>query len=163
MNDLVLIVEDNADVAASTAALLALYGIPSATAGTLAGALLRLAAGGVSCVVLDLTLPDAAGISAVERLVAAYPPVPLVVFTGHAEMELPALRAGAQEVLTKASDPEALVRAVRFAVERHKVRRQFKPYVEALENAVAKVEQALEAVDKGLPPGTLHTPTSMGG
>lgn len=70
---------------------------------------------------LDLSLPDGAGLDSVRAIQAADPTLPIVVMTGLADDEL-ALRAvheGAQDYLVKGRDDAAAVRrAVRYAVER---------------------------------------------
>jgi serine phosphatase RsbU (regulator of sigma subunit)/CheY-like chemotaxis protein len=87
-----------------------------------ADALARLAAGGIDVVLLDLDLPDSRGLSTCERVVAAHPDVPVVVLTG-LDDEMTGLRAvkrGAQDFLSKERlDAESLLRALRYAVERH--------------------------------------------
>ena len=60
------------------------------TAVDLAGALRRLAAGGIDAAVLDMTLPDGMGAGLVARLRGAGLKGPLVVLSGHDD---PALRA----------------------------------------------------------------------
>ena len=73
------------------------------------------------CVLLDLGLPDAMGLSALERLRAALPDVPVVVLTGRADDGIgsEALAAGAQDYLVKGQvDGTAIERSVRYAVER---------------------------------------------
>ena len=73
------------------------------------------------CVLLDLGLPDAMGLSAVERLRAAVPDVPIVVLTGRPDDGIgrEALAAGAQDYLVKGQvDGTAIERSVRYAVER---------------------------------------------
>src|SRR5689334_13496737 len=73
------------------------------------------------CVLLDLGLPDAMGLSAVERLRAAVPDVPIVVLTGRPDDGIGrlALAAGAQDYLVKGQvDGTAIERSVRYAVER---------------------------------------------
>jgi len=73
------------------------------------------------CVLLDLGLPDAVGFSALDRLRARAPDVPVVVLTGRIdETSGPeALAAGAQDFLVKGEvDGPGLERSVRYAVER---------------------------------------------
>ncbi|MEO5837355.1 MAG: fused response regulator/phosphatase [Acidimicrobiales bacterium] len=73
------------------------------------------------CVLLDLGLPDAVGLSALEKVRAQVPDVPIVVLTGHVDDGLgqEALAAGAQDFLVKAQvDGWGLERSVRYAVER---------------------------------------------
>ena len=76
-------------------------------------------------VLVDLNLPDSQGMATFERLRAAVPEVPLIVHTGvHDDaIALRALRGGAQDYLVKGPGiGPALVRAVKFAIERHRVR-----------------------------------------
>lgn len=73
------------------------------------------------CVLLDLGLPDAVGLSALEQLRAQFPDVPIVVLTGHVDDGLgqKALAAGAQDFLVKDQvDGPGIERSVRYAVER---------------------------------------------
>ena len=80
-----------------------------------------LSENGVDIILLDLGLPDAQGLEAVQRTHAAAPRVPLVVLTGLDDESLAArtLQEGAQDYLIKGEiDARALVRALRYAVER---------------------------------------------
>lgn len=80
-------------------------------------------AGGVACAVLDLGLPDADGLSALHRLRAAAPRVPVLVLTGLADgaRGLEAVAAGAQDYLVKGRvDGGLLARSIRYAVERQR-------------------------------------------
>lgn len=75
----------------------------------------------VDCVLLDLGLPDAAGIGALERILASPRTPAVVVLTGMAESAagLRAVAAGAQDYLVKGDvSPELLARAVRYAIQR---------------------------------------------
>jgi diguanylate cyclase (GGDEF)-like protein/PAS domain S-box-containing protein len=81
----------------------------------------HLAQHATDIIVLDLGLPDAQGLEAVQRGHAAAPRTPLVVLTGLDDESLAelALQAGAQEHLIKDQiDARALLRALRYAVER---------------------------------------------
>lgn len=73
------------------------------------------------CVLLDLGLLDADGLDGLRKVVAADSEVPVVVLTRRDEDELSweALRHGAQDYLAKRTlEPQVLVRAVRYAIER---------------------------------------------
>jgi serine phosphatase RsbU (regulator of sigma subunit) len=73
------------------------------------------------CVLLDLGLPDAAGLTALEKLRAQVPDVPVVVLTGRVDDAIgpEALAAGAQDFLVKGQvDGAGLERSLRYAVER---------------------------------------------
>lgn len=73
------------------------------------------------CVLLDLGLPDAVGLTALEKLLAHVPEVPVVVLTGRIDDAIgpEALASGAQDFLVKGQvDGPGLERSLRYAVER---------------------------------------------
>ncbi|HEX6273860.1 MAG TPA: response regulator [Polyangiaceae bacterium] len=72
-------------------------------------------------VLLDLTLPDTEGVDSVRAALVTLPNVPIVVLTAdrNAERAIEVVRTGAQDYLVKgAFDADALMRAIRYAVER---------------------------------------------
>ena len=74
------------------------------------------------CVLLDLVLPDADGLEAVEALLVNAPQVPIVVLSAHKDdhLALRAVRRGAQDYLVKGTvTAEALARSVQLAIHRH--------------------------------------------
>jgi DNA-binding NtrC family response regulator len=80
-----------------------------------------LAAEPPDCVLLDLGLPDASGLGALERLRNVHPGVAHLVLTGDRDVQrgVDAVAAGAQDYLIKGSvDGDGLRRAVLYAVER---------------------------------------------
>lgn len=84
-------------------------------------ALAQLASAQIDLVLLDLGLPDASGLSALERVLAAHPSLPVIAITGCGEPGLgpPAVAAGAQDYLVKGQvTPAMLAKSARFAVER---------------------------------------------
>ena len=81
----------------------------------------HLAEHAVDIILLDPGLPDAGGLGAVRRALAAAPHVPLVVMTGLDDdsLAVQALQEGAQDYLVKGQiDARGLVRALRYAIER---------------------------------------------
>jgi diguanylate cyclase (GGDEF)-like protein len=91
---------------------------------TLGGALAEIAHNMPDLLLLDPSLPDARGLEAVHQLRAAASEVPLVLLTGHddEELALKALQAGAQDYVCKRDiDSKSLGRALRYAMERHRV------------------------------------------
>ncbi len=90
----------------------------------LADAVDSLAHGGVDAILLDLSLPDAHELEAVARLHAIAPRVPIVVVSGADDpaLAVAGVRVGAQDYLIKGQvDSAALVRALRYAMERQRV------------------------------------------
>lgn len=101
----------------------------------------------VDCVLLDLGLPDAMGIGALERLLHAGAPA-VVVLTGLSGTDagLQAVATGAQDYLVKGEvDGESLGRSVRYAVQRRRLeetdRALYRSLVRAAETA--RLERAL--------------------
>ena len=102
---------------------------------------LAAARGGVAdhdVALVDLTLPDATGLVAVEALAAASRTLPIVVLSGNGDerVALEALTAGAQDYLRKDEISSTLLgKALRHAIERKKL--------VALELAQHELEQAI--------------------
>jgi len=128
------------------------------------------------CVLLDLGLPDATGLGALERLRAAEPGVAHLVLTGDRDVQrgVEAVAAGAQDYLIKGSvDGDGLRRAVLYAVERRQadaVRQQLRA-AEMLAEEATRLERGLLPVpllaDESLGVGTGYRPgrerTLLGG
>src|SRR5438128_2631309 len=83
----------------------------------------RVDAGIVDFVFLDLRLPDADGLEALDRLRDCVMEIPVVVLTAVSDEELAlvALQHGAEDYLVKDSvDQRTLIRSMRYALERHR-------------------------------------------
>ncbi len=81
----------------------------------------ELASSRPDCVLLDLNLPDASGIDALDRILKSDATVPIVVLTGLNDeyFGASAVAAGAQDYLVKGRvEPEMLRRALFYAIER---------------------------------------------
>ncbi|GEA83979.1 MAG: SpoIIE family protein phosphatase [Cellulomonas sp.] len=101
----------------------------------------------VDCVLLDLGLPDASGLPALRRLLAAGAP-PVIVLTGLADSTtgLAAVAAGAQDYLVKSDvDGERLARSVRYAIARRQLEHADRALYRSLvrEQETTRLEQAL--------------------
>lgn len=81
----------------------------------------KLSTGRPDCVLLDLNLPDANGISAVDRVAKMNATLPIVVLTGlnDEHFGMSAMASGAQDYLVKGHvEPETLHRSLLYAIER---------------------------------------------
>jgi CheY-like chemotaxis protein len=84
----------------------------------------ELASARPDCVLLDLHLPDANGLDALDRIAKRDATVPIVVLTGLNDeyFGASAVAAGAQDYLVKGRvEPEMLRRALLYAIERKRV------------------------------------------
>src|ERR1700754_753566 len=99
-------------------------------------------AGGIDVVLLDLGLPDAKDLQALSKLEECLHEIPVIVLTGHGDETLAkdALHQGAEDYLFKGSfDRGSLLRAIRYAVERHRSVRD-----------LARVKRELESANRDL-------------
>jgi FixJ family two-component response regulator len=73
-----------------------------------------------SCLILDVSLPELKGLGLQKILAADRADMPVIFITGHGDipMSVQAMKAGAVEFLTKPIDDEALLSAIRHAIER---------------------------------------------
>ncbi|MGH3645427.1 MAG: PP2C family protein-serine/threonine phosphatase [Mycobacterium sp.] len=118
-----LLVEDDRGDALLVEALVADadIDIDLAWARSMADAERELALARPDCVLLDLNLPDANGIAALDRVAKCDPDIPIVVLTGlnDEHFGVSALASGAQDYLVKGRvEADMLRRALLYAIER---------------------------------------------
>ena len=90
----------------------------------LSQALARLSQGGFDAILLSLELSDSRGMVTFDRAYAFAPDVPIIVLTRQPDEEaaIATVQGGAQDYLVKSEiTPPMLVRAVRHAIERHRL------------------------------------------
>lgn len=100
--------------------------------------------GEIDVVILDLGLPDATDLEALERLETAVHEIPVIVLTGRGDESLAveALHHGAEDYLLKgAIDHASLLRSIRYAVERHRGVRDLTRVKKELESANRDLER----------------------
>jgi FixJ family two-component response regulator len=76
-----------------------------------------------SCLVLDISLPGLNGLELQTRVASERTPLPIIFITGHGDVPktVQAMKAGAIEFLTKPFSDEALLNAVRHALEQSRL------------------------------------------
>ncbi len=143
----ILLVEDSQSDAQSIRLLLAGGDAPPLFlrhVTSLADALEAAAREEVDVFLLDLMLPDVSGLDGLSRLQRAAPEKPIIMLT-HMDDEptaMAALHQGAQEYLVKGrSDRALLLRAIRYSIERHRVRRALEKATRELRDANAALER----------------------
>jgi signal transduction histidine kinase len=147
----VLVLEDNPGDARLLDAALSgevLVDLHLTVAPRLSDGLHLLASREFDAVLLDLNLPDSRGMETFERLRAAVPEVPLIVYSGVDDHQIArwALRGGAQDYVVKGPGiGPLLARAVHFAVERRRVRAELELRAARLEKNRAALRDIVEA------------------
>jgi two-component system catabolic regulation response regulator CreB len=119
----VLLVEDEPDIAAVLRLCLDPQRFAVACAGTLAAARDRLARGPrPDLVVLDLGLPDGNGLTLCREVKAEHPALPVMVLTAytHEETREAASQAGADRFVEKPFDPDDLRATVDQLLDRRR-------------------------------------------
>jgi len=87
-----------------------------------------------SCLVLDFALPGLNGLELQQRMAVERPYMPIIFITGYGDipMTVQAMKAGAVEFLTKPFSNESLLRAIRSAIERSRLRLEGEAQIQAL-------------------------------
>lgn len=109
-----------------------------------------------SCLVLDVRLPDLNGLELQQRIAGDRNDMPIIFITGHGDvpMTVSAMKAGAIEFLTKPFRGEALLSAVRHAIERSDAALRHKAELQSLRVRFASLSprerQVMSLVVRGL-------------
>jgi FixJ family two-component response regulator len=121
-NSLVFIVDDDAQVRDSLANLCRSVDLPVETFSSTSEFLRRDRPGVPACLILDIRFPGSApsGLDFQRELVGMNNPLPIIFITGHGDvpMTVQAMKQGAVEFLMKPVREQALLDAIRHAIER---------------------------------------------
>ena len=119
-NDIIHVIDDDADVRQSLAFLLTTAGL-TVRVHESADALLKvLAEVQEGCIVTDVRMPGIDGIELQRQLAAGGKGLPVIVMTGHGDIALAveAMKAGAVDFIEKPFDDEVLLTAIETALAR---------------------------------------------
>jgi len=122
----VLIIEDDAHLAAQLERLFAAEEADTQVARDLASARRLAVSHGPDVTLLDYELPDGTALDLLPYLLELDPEQPVLVLTGHGEIDLAVacIKAGAQQFLTKPVELAALRKLVASACEQRRLRRR---------------------------------------
>lgn len=119
---MVHIIDDDAAVRDSLAFLLQSIRIPATVYESGTAFLAKLAPEPSGCIITDIRMPDISGIDLLRKIKELKVSMPVIVITGHGDVPLAveAMKLGAFEFLEKPFDDEAMISAVRLALDRSK-------------------------------------------
>jgi FixJ family two-component response regulator len=122
----VFVIDDDAAMREAIQGLLKSAGLRSETFGAAEEFLRNKRPEGPSCLVLDVSLPGINGLDFQRQLADAGIQIPIVFITGHGDipMTVKAMKSGAVEFLTKPFQDQALLDAIRQALDSDRVKRQ---------------------------------------
>jgi FixJ family two-component response regulator len=109
-----------------------------------------------SCLVLDVSLPGLNGLDLQKRVAVERTDMPIIFITGYGDVSttVQAMKAGAVEFLTKPFSDDALLNAIRQAVERSRVALGYEAEIRALRDCYGSLtpreRQVMALVASGL-------------
>jgi FixJ family two-component response regulator len=120
---IVFVIDDDVSVRESLESLLRFEGWQPETYASAQEFLARPRVQTPSCLILDVSLPGLNGLDLQKRVAAERTDMPIIFITGHGDvpMTVRAMKAGAQEFLTKPFSNEVLLAAIRQALERSRI------------------------------------------
>jgi FixJ family two-component response regulator len=94
-----------------------------------------------SCLVLDVSLPGLNGLDLQKCVVVERPDMPIIFITGYGDVPttVRAMKAGAVEFLTKPFSDDALLNAIRQAIERSRVALAYEAEMQVLRDCYASL------------------------
>jgi FixJ family two-component response regulator len=122
---IVYVVDDDEDVREGLKSIFDSVGLQTEAFGTTTEFLTSKITDGVSCLILDVRLPELSGLDFQAALAKANIRIPIIFITGYGDipMTVKAMKAGAVEFLTKPVRELDLLDAVRDALARDRMRR----------------------------------------
>lgn len=115
----IYVVDDDAAVSESIAALLCSAGYEAESFGSAERFLESFDPSGAACIVLDVRMPGMDGLTLLETMGAARQGVPVIMMTGHGDVPLAvrAMRAGAADFVEKPFQDSRLLQSIATAIE----------------------------------------------
>jgi FixJ family two-component response regulator len=119
----VFVVDDDVSIRESLESLLRCEGWQPETYASATEFLTRPRIRIPSCLILDVSLPGLNGLDLQQRVAAERTEMPIIFITGYGDvpMTVRAMKAGAQEFLTKPFSDDVLLAAIRQALERSRI------------------------------------------
>jgi two-component system response regulator FixJ len=156
-NRIVHIVDDDEAVRQSLAFLLSSTGLAVRLYDSASAFLAGLASVKGGCLITDMRMPDMTGLELLHQLRAKACGLPAIVITGHGDVALAveAMKAGAVDFIEKPFDQEAILTAVKAALERGGEGGDTAAIVARLASLSERERQVLEGLIAGHPNKTI--------
>ena len=134
VEQIVYVVDDDADVREGVSALLQSVGLKVVVLSSTVEFLTHKRSEEPSCLILDVRLPGLSGLDFQAELAKAQNEIPIIFITGHGDipMSVKAMKAGAIEFLTKPFREQDILDAVRVALERDRARHELQIQTQSL-------------------------------
>jgi two-component system, OmpR family, alkaline phosphatase synthesis response regulator PhoP len=141
----ILVVDDEANLRRTVARILQRSGFEVTTASNGKEGLALLSEHHFDLVYMDIRMPDMNGLEALKSIHAAYPQLPVILFTGQPDLNsaVSALRHGAIDYLQKPLKPEIIIQRAKTALanlERERRRKEIQSQIESLQDELRNLE-----------------------
>ncbi len=138
---IVFVIDDDVSVRKGLERLLRMAGYPTETFASVPDFLNREHHCGAGCLVMDVRLPEVSGLEADAKLSQANYRLPIVFITGYADVStsVRAMKSGAVDFLSKPVGEDALLAAVRTALDRERQQRKIRTEVDHILQRVASL------------------------
>ena len=156
-DEIVFVVDDDADARDSLCALLESAGVASEAHESARAFLDAYQPGRTACLIADVRMPDMDGLELQEELNRRNAGLPVIVVTGHADVPLAvrAMKAGAVDLIEKPFDDALLLASVKRALAKAQGAIEQATVVEAAKTRIASLStrerQVLELLVAGQP------------
>jgi len=156
-DEIVFVVDDDADARDSLCALLESAGVASEAHESARAFLNAYQPGRPACLIADIRMPDMDGLELQEELNRRNAGLPVIVVTGHADVPLAvrAMKAGAVDLIEKPFDDTLLLASVTRALAQAHGAREQAAVIEAAKTRIASLSvrerQVLELLVAGQP------------
>jgi DNA-binding response OmpR family regulator len=143
----ILVVDDEENLRRTVARILQRAGFEVTTAGNGKEGLALLSDHRFDLVYMDIRMPDMNGLEALKSIHAAYPQLPVILFTGQPDLNsaVSALRHGALDYLQKPLKPEMLIERARTALAKLELERRKKE----LQTQIETLQMELRSLESG--------------
>ena len=140
---IVFVVDDDVSVGESLEALISTEGWRAECFASARDFLAHPRAGTPSCLILDVSLPDLNGLDLQKQLAGERLDMPIIFITGYGDipMTVRAMRAGAVEFLTKPVAEDALLGAIRHAIDHSTAKLRDEAELQALRDCYASLSR----------------------
>src|ERR1700726_1849293 len=149
-NRRIVIIDDERPILLTLDALLGRHGYQPDTAATASYGLRRLKETSPAVVLLDLQLPDAEGLEALDQIKAEHPDTQVIILTAHDSLNnaIESIKRGAYHFISKPYAPEELLSLVEKALEKQSLLRE----TQELRQKTEQLEKRLEMAETRLTP-----------
>lgn len=122
----IVIIDDDADLLSAASDWLEVSGFMVTAVADPRAALERIADADPDVVISDIRMPGLDGMTLLPEILALRPGLPVVMMTGHGDIQLAvgAMRAGAEDFIEKPWDADYLVTVLDRAVEKRRMKRE---------------------------------------